>query len=274
MNKTHFVLGGDLKKSLTQGYHLDFKQLFKEAFTVTRKNYLPLITACLVTISIVVALYMFAFNVLSGLNENNQTLVNFVFSSFLVTPLVTGLQMMGIHHAIGLKSRPMDLFSFFKLILPLALASMAINVIAFLISLVFNAVLGEIGSHLSIVVMLYINMAFCMVGPLIVEKKLSAYLALQLSFKLVNKNLLQFTCLFLLIGVLAFIALIPSGLGMLLFIPFYFNLMGIVYRQICGIGVVATNVDDDNNDDDTPGGEEKPASTKSSLSKNDSEFEA
>lgn len=268
MNKKHFVLGGDLKKSLTEGYTLDFKTLFKDAFTITRKHYLPLIVACLVTVSIVVLFYMFSFDSLSGLNETKQTLVNFIFSAFIITPLMTGLQMMGIHHSIGLKSRPTDLFSFFHMILPLALASMLINVLAFIISVVFNAIFGAIGLQLSIIVMLYINMAFCMVGPLIVEKKLSAQFALKASFKLVNKNLLQFTCLFLLLGLLAVIALIPSGLGMFLFVPFYFNLMGIVYRQMCGIGVVATDTsdeDDDSSDDDP---------SQNSGPKNHAEFEA
>lgn len=268
MNKTHFVLGGDLKKSLTEGYTLDFKQLFKDAFAITRSNYLPLITACLVTIVIVAMLYMFSFNQLSDLSETNQTLVNFIFSSFIVTPLVTGLQMMGIHHSIGLKSRVTDLFNFFNMILKLALASMIINIIVYATSVLLSETLGEIGLQLSIIVMLYFNMAFCMVYPLIVEKKFPAQVAIKLSFKLVNKNLLQFTLLFILLGLIAFIALLPSGLGMLLFIPFYFNLMGIVYRQMCGVGIVAT---DTSSDDDGPSDDH---SQKNSKTKNDSEFEA
>jgi len=268
MNKTHFVLGGDLKKSLTEGYTLNFKQLFKDAFAVTRKHYFPLIVACLATVSIVAIFYILSIDALTTLSETSQTLVNFIFSSFIIAPLMTGLQMMGIHHSIGLKSRATDLFSFFHMILPLALANMMINVLAFIISAVFNAIFGEIGLQLSIIVMLYINMVFCMVGPLIVEKKLSAQLALKLSFKLVNKNLLQFTCLFLLLGLLVVIALIPSGLGMFLFMPFYFNIMGIVYRQMCGVGVVATDTSDE--DDDSSG----DGPSQNGSAKNHSEFEA
>ena len=264
MNKTHFVLGGDLQKSLTEGCTLVFKPLFKDALTITRKNYLSLIFACLVTVSVVALFYILSYDLLITLSEARQTLVNFIFSSFVITPLVTGLQMMGIHHAIGLKSRPTDLFSFFNMIFPLALASMIVNLLAFIISVVCSALLGDIGMLLSLIVMLYINMAFCMVGPLIVEKKLSAQFALKISFRLVNRNLLQFTCLFLMLGLLALLALIPSALGMFLFVPFYFNIMGIVYRQMCGVGVVATQVSDNDNDadDDLPPGN------------NSSEFEA
>ena len=278
MNKTHFVLGGDLQKSLTEGYTLDFKTLFKDSFAVTRKNFVPLIFASLVTVSIVALFYIFTFDALATLSETNQTLVNFFFSSFIITPLVAGLQMMGVHHSVGIKSRAPDLFNFFRMIMPLALSSMLINVLVFAVSLAFTAVLGDIGLQLSIIVMLYLNMTFCMVYPLIAEKKLSAQIALKLSFRLVNKNLMQFTCLFLLLGLLAILALLPSGLGMFLFIPFYFNLMGIVYRQMCGVGVVATDVSDEDNDSSNGGSPNENSSNSQSSngnpSKNSSEFEA
>jgi len=267
MNKTHFVLGGDLKKSLTEGYTLDIKQLFKDAFVITRKNYLPLISACLLTISIVIVLYTLGFDALSELSANEQVIINFIVSSFIITPLTTGLQMMGIHHSIGLKSRATDLFNFFNLTFKLALANMTINVALYLSSVLLSEFLGEVGVNLSYVVMIYINMVFCMVCPLIAEKRFSAQLAIKLSFKLINKNLLQFTLLFSLLGVLGLIAILPSGLGLFLFIPFYFNVIGIVYRQMCGVGVVATDVSDE--DDNSSGGE-----SKNNATKNPSEFEA
>jgi len=273
MNKTHFVLGGDLKKSLTEGYTLDIKQLFKDAFTITRKNYLSLISACLVTVSIVIILYTLGFDALSELSESKQVIINFVVSSFIITPLTTGLQMMGIHHSIGLKSRATDLFNCFNMIFKLALANMTINVALYLSSVLLSEFLGEVGINLSYVVMIYVNMVFCMVCPLIAEKKFSAQLAIKLSFKLINKNLRQFTLLFLLLGLLGLIAILPSGLGLFLFVPFYFNLIGIVYRQMCGVGVVATDISDD--DDNTPGnGANQDHTSKNNRPKNPSEFEA
>jgi hypothetical protein len=282
MNKTHFVLGGDLKKSLTEGYTLDFKQLFKDAFAITRTNFLPLIVACIITIAIVTLIYTMSYEALSGLSDANQTIINFIFSSFIVTPLVTGLQMMGINHSVGIKSRSSDLFSYFNIILKLALASIIINIIVYALSILLSQLFGDIGLQLSIIVMLYLNMAFCMVYPLIAEKKIAPQLSIKLSFKLINKNLRQFTFLFMLLGLLGFIALLPSGLGLFLFIPFYFNIMGIVYRQMCGVGVVATetpkdendDTDDDDSDDDSDNNANDSGNHKSSHTKNSSEFEA
>ena len=275
MNKTHFVLGGDLETSLAESYKLDFKKIFKDAFTITRTNFMPLIVACIITVSIVTLIFTLNFEALAELSETNQIIVNLIFSSFVVTPLVTGLQMMGINHSVGLKSRSTDLFNYFNIILKLALASLIMNVIVYASYILLTQVLGDIGQKISYIVMLYFNVAFSMVYPLIAEKKIAPQLSIKLSFKLINKNLLQFTILFILLALLAVIAVLPSGLGLFLFIPFYFNVMGIVYRQICGVGVVATEVvkndDDDNSDDDDDSNND---SGKTDGSKNSSEFEA
>ena len=243
MNKKHFVLGGDIKKSLSQGYRFNFKVLFKDAFQITRKNYLPLIVACLFTITIVLAVFGFGYEEFPNYPEHVQVAVNFIFSSFIMTPLVAGLSMMGVNHSVGLKTKSIDVFAQFNIILKLALANMIINLIVYGISTLLSALLGDVGNSLALVLLLYVNVAFCLTYPLIAEKKVAPQLALKISFLIVNKNLIQFTLLFMLITLLAFIAIIPSGLGLFLFFPFYFNLMGIVYREVCGVGLVAIESD-------------------------------
>jgi len=270
MNKTHFVLGGDLKKSLIEGHQLDFKQLFKDAFTITRTHYIPLIVACIITVFIVTSSYILSFEKLNTLSDMTQITINFIYSAFVITPLVTGLQMMGINHSIGLKSRSTDLFNYFNIVMKLALASGIINIIVYLLSVVLDELLGDLGLQLALVIILYLNMAFCMVYSFIAEKGIAPQLAIKLSFKLVNKNLRQFTFLFIVLALLGVLSLLPSGLGLFLFIPFYFNVMGIVYRQMCGVGVVATEIEKDNDDDDSPSDD----SQQTSDTKGSSEFEA
>jgi len=246
MHKKHFVLGGDLKKSLTEGYQLDFKSLFKDAITITRKNYFSLVTASLFTIILLAGCYHLTLGGMANLSENGQMLGNYLIALLVAPPLLTGLQMMGIHHSIGLKTKSIDLFNYFRIIMKLSTATVIISVINNVTSLLLTQTLGQIGFVVSIVVLLYLNMAFTFVYPLISEKKVKPQAALILSFKLVHKNILQFTLMFIILGGLFFVAIIPSGLGLFIFVPFYFNLMGIVYRTLCGVGVVATTVDDTN----------------------------
>ncbi|WP_028862068.1 hypothetical protein [Psychromonas aquimarina] len=251
MNKKHFVLGGDIKKSLTEGYQLDFKTLFRDAFVTTKKHYLPLIVACLFTVIIVAVSYGLIFDDTSSLNETSQMVINFIFTSVVMTPLVTGLQMMGVHHSIGVRSKSIDVFNYFNKTLPLALASLIINLLVYGINVGLTKALGDSAMLPSLIILLYLNMAFCLVYPLIAEKQVEPVLALKLSLKLVNKNLRQFTLLFMILGLLGIASILPYGLGLFVFIPFYFNLMGIIYRQMCGVSVVASindNDDDSHND--------------------------
>lgn len=252
MNKKYFILGGDIKKSLAEGYRFDFNVLFKDAFVITRKNFPSLIVASLFTIIVLVGLYTLMFNHLSSLGETQQMIVNYIITLLIAPPLLTGLSMMGVHHSIGLKTRSFDIFNYFNILLKLSLATIIISLMTNVSSVVLSKALGDAGILLSVLVLLYLNMVFSLVYPLIAEKKVTAQQALSLSFKLVHKNLLQFTLLFIFLGVLFIIALIPSGLGMIFFIPFYFNLMGIVYRQICGVGIVASETTKDGDDNLPP----------------------
>lgn len=257
MSEKHFILGGDIKKSLTEGHRFELKSLFKDAFVITRKNYLPLAVASFVTIGLLGLAYIYLFDAFGEGEETMQMVLNYVVTLLLAPPLLTALQMMGIHHSVGLKTKANDLFKYFNIILKLSLATMIISLISNFVTLGLTQIFGSIGFQLAIVALLYFNMAFCLVNPLVAEKKLTPFLAVTLSFKIVNKNLLQFSFIYLLLIVLFFIAIIPSGLGLLFFVPFYFNLMGIIYRQVCGVSVVAVesnSAPDDDNDHDRSSG--------------------
>jgi len=252
MNEKHFILGGDIKKSLTEGYRFDLKSLFKDAFVITKKNYLPLAVASFLTIALLALSFVYIFNSFGEGDETIQLVLNYCVTLLLAPPLLTALQMMGIYHSIGLKSKANDLFRYFNIALKLSLATLIISLISNLVTIALSQGLGDIGLSLSFVALLYFNMVFCLVHPLVAEKKLAPLLAVTLSFKVVNKNLLQFSFIYLILMLLFFVALIPSGLGLLFFVPFYFNLMGIIYRQVCGVSVVASQsnapTEGDNND--------------------------
>lgn len=129
---------------------------------------------------------------------------------------------------------------------------MLINLMTNGASMFLGQVFGNVGFVLSVIVLLYLKMSFCLVYPLIAEKKVSPVVALKLSFKLVHKNIAQFTQLLIIFCVLFMIGILTSGIGLLFVIPFSINVMGIVYRQVCGVSISVTEATDphDNNDDD------------------------
>ncbi|TEW54350.1 hypothetical protein E2R68_08745 [Psychromonas sp. RZ22] len=242
MNSKHFVLGGDIKKSLAEGYQFDLKKLFQDAFKVTRKHFLPLLTACLFIMLTFTAVFAMLVKDMASIEDPRVLGLFFVIALLIVPLFTTGLLMMGVHHSIGLKTKSFDLFKYFNIIFKLSLAALMVNLLTNIAGIVFAQVFGSIGFTLSVIVLLYLKMSFCLVYPLIAEKKVPPILALKLSFKLVHKNIGQFTQLLIIFCILFFIGIITSGIGLLFIVPFCVNVMGIIYRQICGVGISVTEV--------------------------------
>ncbi|MEL0660234.1 hypothetical protein V6255_13940 [Psychromonas arctica] len=244
MNSKYFVLGGDIKKSLAEGYRFDLKKLLLDALKVTRKHFLPLLTACIFIMLVSFALLSIFIDGSTSLSDPKVIGVFFIFALLIAPPLMTGLIMMGVHHSVGLKTNSFHLFNYFKMLLKLSLAAMMVNLMTNAASMALGQVFGSAGFVLSIIVLLYLKMSFCLVYPLIAEKKVSPVVALKLSFKLVHKNIGQFTQLLLLFCALFIVGILTSGIGLLFVIPFCINVIGLVYRDICGVSIAVTDASD------------------------------
>ena len=246
MNPKHFILGGDIKKSLAEGYQLDLKKLFKDAFIVTRKNFLPLLTACI----FILLAFTFTFTLLvdesTSFDDPSVLGIFFILALLVAPPLMTGLLMMGVHHSIGLKSKSFHLFNYFNIVFKLSLAALMINVMTNVASVILGEFFGNAGFALSVIVLLYLKMSFSLVYLLIAEKKVPPLQALKLSFQLVHKNIGQFTQLLIIFVLLFLVGLITSGIGLFFVIPFCINVMGIIYRQICGVSITVTEEPENN----------------------------
>ena len=253
MSSKYFVLGGDIKKSLTEGYQLDLKKLLSDGFKITRKHFLPLVSACLFIMLTSFSLLSLFIDTETSLTDPKVIGLFFVFALLIAPPIMTGLIMMGVHHSVGLKTNSFHLFHYFKIILKLSLAAMMVNLMTNAVSMVFGQIFGSAGFVLSVLVLLYLKMSFCLVYPLIAEKKASPVMALKLSFKLVHKNIAQFTQLLVIFCVLFMFGLITSGIGLLFVIPYCINVLGIVYRQICGVSIAVTETNDDDSDSNGSG---------------------
>lgn len=255
MNSKHFILGGDIKKSLTEGYKFDLNKLLQDALKITRQHFLPLLTACILIMLAFISVSTLVIDETTSLEDPRLIGFFFVIALVFAPPFMTGLLMMGVHHSIGLKSKSFDLFNYFKILLKLSLAAIMINLITNVASVILGQLFGGTGFVLSVIALLYLKMSFCLVYPLIAEKKVSPVLALKLSFKLVHKNIGQFTQLLIIFCLLFVVGILTYGIGLLFIIPFCINVMGIVYRQVCGVSISVTeapegsiNKDDDHSD--------------------------
>ncbi len=84
---------------------------------------------------------------------------------------------------------------------------------------------------------LYLAIAFSMTTLLICEKQLQPLNAILTSFRAVNRKILPLVGFNLILGVLFFLSIATMGLALIWTLPFLFNLKGIIYREMFGIGI-------------------------------------
>ncbi|MCE0558783.1 MULTISPECIES: hypothetical protein [unclassified Motilimonas] len=239
---TQLQIGGNLTNSLTQGFKLDLKNVFAESFQLTLKNLSTLLLAGLAAVGfmMLVASVLVHGGELLGLikevvdEEGNPVIftkemvtIALLMSVFVIPSLIAGFTMMSINHVVGLKSKPLMVFDFFKYFGPLAIAFAVPNMLSMLF---MNLGLGLFAYFPSI----YISAIFSLVIPLMIERKMSVIQAVPLSIRVVHKGLGQLFIIHAVINVLMVVA-VMTVIGLAFVIPFAFTLQALIYREVCGI---------------------------------------
>jgi uncharacterized membrane protein len=80
---------------------------------------------------------------------------------------------------------------------------------------------------------------YCMTMPLIGDRNLRPWQAIETSRKAVSKRWFQFLGLFLVVGLLVLVSMIPLGLGLIWTAPWSINVIGVVYRRAFGVAQTA-----------------------------------
>ena len=149
-------------------------------------------------------------------------LVNLAIT-FLGYPMFAGVFLAGARHAAGLPIRFSELFSQYQRLPTFMLVSM------------LQILLITLGFALLVLPGIYLSVAYMLAFPLIADRGMGAWEAMETSRKLVTKHWFTVFGLLLLVGVL-------TGLSALLFlVPLVWTLpwtvlcMGIVYRNLAGI---------------------------------------
>ncbi|MGL4717465.1 MAG: hypothetical protein ACRCWL_16475, partial [Aeromonas sp.] len=89
---------------------------------------------------------------------------------------------------------------------------------------------------------LLIGMGLVFTVPLVLERGLTPPQAILISLKLCLRGWPSIVLFHGVMAVLLFLALIPMGLGLIWLAPLYFNCKGILYRDLCGVGVEINEV--------------------------------
>lgn len=146
-----------------------------------------------------------------------------VLASALAYPFMAGINMIGIRRAADQPISFNEIFSHFGRTLPLMITAVVMMLLIYL------------GMFLLIIPGLYLAIAYMLAIPLVVERGLSPWQALEASRKAISQHWFKTFGLFLLLGLITMVSVIPLGIGLIWSIPLFVIAMGVLYRTIFGV---------------------------------------
>lgn len=223
-----------MNKVTKQDYSLNIKSLFERGNNATKQN-LPVMLRCLfVVLFIWLAAYIAFFNIYNIETvpqlEAMQTEWYFLnmLVSVLISPLMAGISMLAVKTERKQAVSILSLFMYVPIILWLASAELIISL------------LTQVGMTLFILPAIYIFITSVFTKFLIADKNMRPFLAIKTSIQMSNQYLLQLTVLFAIFLVLFLIAMMTFGLAFIWVAPLYYNVTGILYNDLFGTQVEAT----------------------------------
>ncbi|MCJ7765028.1 MAG: hypothetical protein MUP09_03725, partial [Thiovulaceae bacterium] len=137
-------------------------------------------------------------------------------------PLSIGLLLLGYSRANDEELRIDSIFNYYVLVWPLFFAAL------------LTTLLTYIGFALLILPGIYLTIAYSFTLPLIIDKKLGIWGAMEVSRQAVTKHWFSVFAVFLALICLTIISAIPFGIGLIWTIPLTVIAHGIMYRKIFG----------------------------------------
>lgn len=234
-----FNLGGSVERALKGDYQLSMVEIFNEAFKLTIKHFLSFTPAIVIMVFVQALIFYIALKLqvpdltiyIDAVKDPNLLTTNLVWSFFIANftyevisaPIYAGVCLMGMSHAAGLSTGTSFITKGLQFTISLILVT--------IINLTVQALSSNVLSILSI----YVSIAFSHSMLLICEKRMSVIQALLISFKATNKKLFTLFGIYVICSALFALAFVFYGVGLLLVLPFFLHVKGILYRNMFGI---------------------------------------
>jgi hypothetical protein len=213
--------------STDSGPDYDFRigAVLKEAWQRTSGVKGPLWGAALMIILVVVAGGIVA-GMLSGLMGGGESFAIAAALQFTLTiamyPFLAGVMMIGIRRSVDLPVNWKLVFGYFSYLLPIVISTVLVTVLTCL-------------GFLLIIPGIYLSLAYIMVIPLIVDKDMGPWQAMETSRKAISKHWFKVFGLYFAMLVIYFIGMIPLGIGLIWTMPMFVMVTGILYRETFGV---------------------------------------
>jgi hypothetical protein len=236
-------------------YDFDAIKLVKEGFKRIEGVKQPFIMAFSIYVAIAIILYFILGLIFPSSSENpniiNQQIVG-ILSYPVLVPLLVGIMMMAINHhrnvpdALNIK----NIFNYYHLAGTLAFASLLIYLMTMFIPLMimlfptlFLNLIGEsqgavpilmiIGMFIFLFFIMYLSIVYIFTLPLIADKGLSAWEAMELSRRTAHIRWAKIGLVITLLSIVAIAGILSFGIILIWAIPLFFvTIYGILYVRI------------------------------------------
>ncbi|MBB4865900.1 putative membrane protein [Pseudomonas nitritireducens] len=222
-----------IEEALARGYDFSIGDLISEAWQRV-SGIKGLVIAGFIVYVVIVQAISFALGLVIGLgalasgSEGGvgmavlQMLVG-VFAAAIGYPFLAGINMLGIRRAADQPVSFNEMFSHFGLFVPLVITGLVMTLLVYL------------GLLLLVLPGIYLSVAYLLAIPLVVERKLSPWQALEASRKAISQHWFKVFGLFLVLGIILIVSAIPLGIGLVWTLPLSIVAIGVLYRTIFGV---------------------------------------
>lgn len=196
--------------------------VFREAWQLTSGFKATLWGALLIYIAITIVVTLpFEF---MGKDSLIMMAISQIVVGLVTYPLYAGITLLGIKRSVGAATNAFMIFDYYSKIIPIFLLYVAI------------IILIMIGFVLLIIPGIYLAVAYSLAIPLLVEKNMGIWEALETSRKTIHKCWFKVFGLYLIVMVLLLLAAIPLGIGLIWAVPLTNLVVGVVYRNLFSVG--------------------------------------
>jgi uncharacterized membrane protein len=231
--------GGSIQDGIAGNYDFGIGAIISEAWEKTKgikgTVWLALLfyMLALIPVSIAIQFGLRALGLSNDPENGRAAVIVFGFVSqiiqmVIVVPLMTGLLVLSIKLAAGAPAQASDVFSYF---------SKTLTLLGTALLMYFMII---IGFCLLIIPGIYLSVAYAFAMPLVAEKNLAPWEALETSRKAITHHWFKLFGLYLVVTIIASLSAIPLGIGLIWTIPLMFLTMGLVYCKMFGFGDAGT----------------------------------
>lgn len=246
MDKDPIVkIGGTVDDAVNGNYKIDAKAVLAEAWQLTKQSRQSILLGLLFAFTLgVIASYIVGEQfggVENAIKDPNAAFMMNVIVTLITWPFLAGVEMMGVFHAVGIKTDAKVTFAFLRRGSWVALCAL------------LTSMFVSIGFSLFIIPGIFLAVIFSLTIPLVVEKHYTPFKAMLVSFKALRFQWFQLFLCYLFLMLALVVILVPLAafgesniglLGLVIFFfglsflaPMYFHVKGILYREIFGLEV-------------------------------------